>query len=195
MSEALLDEISSNLKPILASKNFLTKDLSTSEKVNLLIVGEQVRINALKRQHELVKKLNDEIPARVDKIKRQTADLEKSGSELARQEEARRAQIAQLRARRESLQRQFVEVSNQLSEKSEIEIISNFQKNQIFELISKLVDLRTGLARHMIKPLSGAASSGRPGDGEYLSLRIEENEKLLKQIQATLNEAVERRFS
>lgn len=190
-SETLLEEIKSTLVPV--QSGYMTKHKSaTGEKLNSLIVAEQVRISSLKRQNELVNKLAKELPARVSAVDKEVSQAIGHREELEKLEKSRNSEIQKITARKQVLEKQFKEVNAALRARREDEAAALFQKDQVWELITRVVDLRKQVTRYCLKSPSEKASAS---DMAYLSMRIDENDALLKEIESRLSDIVESKFS
>lgn len=189
-SETLLEEIKSTLAPV--QPGYLTKHTAaTEEKLNSLIVAEQVRISSLKRQNELVNKLAKELPARVSGVDKEIQQAIVNREELEKLEKSRNSDIQKITARKLVLEKQFKEVTAALRAKRQDEAAALFQKDQVWELITRVVDLRKQVTRYCLKSPSEKASAT---DMAYLSMRIDKNDALLKEIESRLSDIEETQF-
>jgi hypothetical protein len=97
--------------------------------------------------------------------------------------------ISSLRVKNQNLEIEFKRVANALRLKRESESVAIFQKEKIYETISRIVDVRKSLAGRFTKPVPTKGD-----DVSYLSLRIEQNDALLKEIDARLADIVDAHF-
>ena len=188
-SQILLEEITSTLRPVIEKPKLFTSGPKEKDKIEGLIVTEQVRLASLRRQQELVAKLADELPGRISQIAQEAGELERQNAALRREEEARMKIISSLRVKNQNLEIEFKRVANALRLKRESESVAIFQKEKIYETISRIVDVRKSLAGRFTKPVPTKGD-----DVSYLSLRIEQNDALLKEIDARLADIVDAHF-
>ena len=188
-SEVLLEEIIATVKPVVEKKNFLSSSKS-KDKIEGLLVTEQVRLASLRRQQELVSKLASELPARIAQMETEAGQLARESEELKRAETERAKRISDLKLARDRLEIEFKRIAAQLKQKRENEAVAVFQKEKIYETISRVVEVRKSLAGRFVK----AVGSKQDDDARYLSLRIEQNDALLKEIDERLSEIVDAHF-
>lgn len=181
-SDILLEEVNATVRDI--SNQFLSSKLSASSTVddlNSLLVKEQVRLASLRRQQDLAAKLAKDLPDRITKIEVEAAELEKLNKALIAEENQRQIKLKQLVSRQEELGKLVEIVSDQINKSRESEALSFFQKNNLWFLISRVVELRKAL---VVGTEAGSSSSIKEeADFEYLSSRIEQNDRLIRQIE------------
>ena len=182
-SDILLEELSQTIKDV--KPKYLTEKLSsiTSDELNALLVKEQVRLASLGRQQELALKLASELPGRLAKLETEAKTVEQLAKSLQADEMSRLSRIAELKTKQSELAKQLTSISQSLTEKRELDAISNFQKHELWTLISQVVDLRRGL----VSTTSHMRSMKEEADFEYLASRIESNDRLIKDIEYRLS--------
>lgn len=190
-SELLLEEIRENAKGF--TGKFLTKQLeSTSdvnEKINSIILAEHVKLNSLRRQHELVEKLKSELPARVSEIEKQIRELDSDRKALEEQIASQVKKVEKLETSKTELTKQFDDIVARLHAKKSDEALSIIQREYVWELITKIVELRKSLGPYFGG--SGEDTAKEKRDIDYLSMRLEQNEALLKSAENRLQELVD----
>jgi len=196
-SELLLEEIRENAKGF--TGKFLTNQLESTkdigDKINSIVLAEHVKLNSLRRQHELVNKLKSEMPDRISEIEKQIKSVESGKKDLEDKLKNQMNEVTKLEANKDKLSKQFDEVIARLTVKKADEALSIIQREYVWELITKIVELRKGLG-----PYLGSSGEGGSGDTEknardieYLTMRIEQNDALLKSAERRLEELIENR--
>lgn len=186
-SDVLLKEINENLTQVSAGiKKMMSAD---GGDIDSSIIAEQVKINTLKRQHELVLKLNSEFPSRIDQITKDIGALKNVQAELLKSRKHQTEQITQLKQQEESLSKQAMELVHRIQEQREFEQLSLFQRDTLWRLISEAIDLRKKIASQRLA--QGPLSTQDLNDYEFLSSKIEQNDILLKQTEQSLNLVIE----
>ena len=199
-SDILLEEIRENVKGL--EGKFLTKQLDAStvdmnEKINSIILAEHVKITSLKRQHELVNKLRSELPGRIAEVQKQIKSVDKGRKEIEDKLLSLKQEIDKVDENKEKLTAQFDDVIGKLRAKKADEAISSIQREYVWELITKLVELRKSLSPYLggTKESTSLSAEKERRDIEYLSMRLEQNESLLKSAERSLEELFENRES
>ena len=182
-SDILLQELTLTVQEV--TPHYLTDKLSslTSDGLNALLVKEQVRLASLGRQQELALKLASEMPGRMDKLETDAKSLAQLSKSLETEEVSRLIRIANLKTKQSELTSQIASISQSLTEKRELDAISNFQKNELWTLIGQVVEVRRGL----LTTTSQMRSMKEEADFEYLASRIEANDRLIKDIEYRLS--------
>jgi hypothetical protein len=177
-SDLLLEQVENTVK-----ESFLdSKNIGSLEEVHRMIAKEQVRLASLRRQQELAIKLASELPDRISRAESKIAELERSGRELITQDKARRSEIEKLKNRQTQLLQQVEDICKQIVDNREATALKNFQKDNLWFLISQVVDLRKNLVNAKQSPKLAPST----GDFEYLSSLIERNDKLIREIESLL---------
>ena len=195
-SDLLLEEIQENAKGF--TGKFLTKQLESTkdvkEKINSIVLAEHVKLNSLRRQHELVNKLKAEMPARIAEIEKQIKNLESDKKLVEEKLISQMNEVEKLEANKDKLTKQFEDVISRLHAKKADEAFSIIQREYVWELITKIVELRKGLGPYVGMSEGGSGNTEKnQRDIEYLTLRIEQNDSLLKSAERQLEELIESR--
>lgn len=170
MSEALLEAVDSCLPP--QSGGFLKK--SSVDDTTSAVVAEQVKLGSLLRHHELLIKLHAELPARRIAVEKELEAIRRAGSDLAAHQKSRLDRIQQLENRQCEIDTQFASLMAALSDRREIEALSIFQKEKVWELITRVLALRKAVPA----PVSR--------DSQILANRLGQNEHALRRIDVRL---------
>ena len=185
-SDILYEEVICNLNK--GDPKFLTclskkKDV-TMDELNLAIISEKVKMDSLIRQHELLVKLNLEIPTRFEKLEIMISKLVQDEKELKSKQIEQEDAIERIRNQGEKMKLQLDDICRQICENREIESLSLFQREKVWELITRVVDLRK---RVLSQKLLMISSEKDRKDYEYISKKIEENEICICKIQEIFN--------
>jgi hypothetical protein len=184
-SDTLLEEVNETVKDI--KKKFLSSKLSESSSVddlNSLLVKEQVRLGSLRRQQELAMKLASDLPDRIEKIEEESKELEKLNRDLLEQEILRKKRIEEIKNRQNELIENVEKILKLIQQSREYESISLFKKNNLWFLISRVVDLRKSL---LTNHSSSMKSLKDEADYDLLSHKIEHNDRLIREIENKLS--------
>jgi hypothetical protein len=184
-SDILLQELEKTLEGV--EPGYLTKkvpSVSSADEVNSLLVKEQVRLSSLRRQQDLALKLAADLPARIAKIEAEAKSVEESSKALLAEEKAREQKLRDARKKREEIESEMRGISRKLQEKRVSDSISNLQKDQLWSLISRVVDVRKSLVSALDH--YNQRSLKDESDFEYLRARIERNEELIQEIESKL---------
>lgn len=191
-SDILLEEIRENSKGF--TGNFLTKQLEassekTKEKINSIILAEHVKLNSLKRQHELVNKLKSEMSGRVSEIRNGIRDLEAGNTAIGETIKGQIAKVDELEKNKDKLKVQFEDVLARLHAKKSDEALSAIQREYVWELITKIVALRKVLSPYFGGVMGTSSNAEKDKrDMDYLSMRIDQNESLIRSAERHLSE-------
>lgn len=180
-SDILLEEVTETVKS-LQSSPFGTDAVKSKDELQSLIVKQQVRLAALRRQQELAIKLRNELPERIEKIEKKSSEIQESIVQLARQEESQKAAIANIKARQAELGKQVMDIANLIAQSREQTALEKFHKDNCWYLIGRVVEMRKDIAAS-----SRPGTESREGDFDYLTSRIEHNEKLIREIESLLH--------
>jgi chromosome segregation ATPase len=190
-SEILLKEINETIdhvKSVWSTLKTLPRDQLEST-----LISEQVKLNSLKRQQELLVKLNSEFPGRVDTITRDTEELRKVQDELKRARTKQNEEIEKLTLQKQALKSQIDVVITQLHDEQQLEQLSLFQRETLWELISEVGDLRKRIADHRLT--QAPMSSQELSDYEFLSSKIQQNDQLIKDAEQKLTHIIDRNWN
>jgi hypothetical protein len=198
-SDILLEEIRENSKGF--TGNFLTKQFEassekTKEKINSIILAEHVKLNSLKRQHELVNKLKSEMSGRVSEIQNGIRGLEAGNTAIGETIKGQIAKVDELEKNKDKLKVQFEDVLARLHAKMSDEALSAIQREYVWELITKIVELRKVLSPYFGGVMGTSSNAEKDKrDMDYLSMRIDQNESLIRSAERHLSELLRNRDS
>lgn len=187
-SEILLKEINETIHHV--KSVWSTLKTLPREQLESTLISEQVKLNSLKRQQELLVKLNSEFPGRVDTITRDTEELRKVQDELKRARTKQNEEIEKLTLQKQALKSQIDVVIKQLQDEQQLEQLSSFQRETLWELISEVGDLRKRVADHRLT--QAPMSSQELSDYEFLSSKIQQNDHLIKDAEEKLSHILDR---
>jgi len=167
MSEELLEQVKIALK----APEFVSAIKSVSEeKLNAVVLAEQVKIGSLIRCADLLGKLRTEMQERIEEHTRLSDKLKKDAQILVARQEERRAEMEALKNGQKNLLEKSRQLIGLVRLRAEDKALSNFIAQSELPTL-KRVSL---LQRSLIFP---------GGDSEFIALRIDQNERLLAQIQ------------
>jgi len=192
MSDVLLEEIRDNVENFIKDPKFLTNKLKADDakdKINSIIVAEQIKLGSLRRQHELVNKMHLELPGRISQVESDIISLEKNRLELESTLQDHQSRVQDIFGKILELKLQFEDVLARLEAKREDQALSIFQREHVWELITKIVDLRKFSTPFLVKSVDSVLGSAtkEKNDFEYLSLRIDQNDAMLRTAEEQLN--------
>jgi chromosome segregation ATPase len=190
-SEILLKEINETIDHV--KSVWSTLKTLPKEQLESTLISEQVKLNSLKRQQELLVKLNSEFPGRVDTITRDTEELRKVQDELKRARTKQNEEIEKLTLQKQALKSQIDVVIKQLQDEQQLEQLSLFQRETLWELISEVGDLRKRVADHRLT--QAPMSSQELSDYEFLSSKIQQNDQLIKDAEQKLTHILDRNWN
>jgi hypothetical protein len=189
-SDILLEEIRENVKNFVKDPKFLTNQLKDAQdKINSIVIAEQVKLGSLRRQHELVNKLHAELPNRISEIEKECSRVLKDKKELESVFQRHSQDVDKISQKNVELKQQFDEVLKNLHIKRVDEALSIIQREQVWELITKVLDLRKYTLPLLLKSADTVLASAEKerSDFEYLSMRIDQNDALIKITEEKLN--------
>jgi hypothetical protein len=198
-SDILLEEIRENAKGFVGS--FLTKQLEsssekTTEKINSIILAEHVKLNSLKRQHELVNKLKAEMTGRIADAQRRLEDLVAGKKAIEKTIKGQIAKVDELEKNKNNLKIKFDDILARLHAKKSDEALSAIQREYVWELITRIVEIRKGLSPYFGGVSGGSANAEKEKrDIDYLSMRLDQNETLIKSAERQLADILRNRDS
>ena len=184
-SDILLQELEKTLEGV--EPGYLTKkvpSVSSADDLNSLLLKEQVRLASLRRQQDLAVKLAADLPDRIAKIEAEAKSVEEASTQLLAEEKTRQRKLEEMRTKREKIEVEMRDISRKLKEKRVSDSISNLQKDQLWSLISRVVDVRKSLVSALDQ--FNQRSLKDESDFEYLRARIERNEELIQEIESKL---------
>ena len=180
-SDILLQEVAETVKGLTVP---LSTQATTKDELQALLVKQQVRMGSLRRQQELAVKLCDELPDRISEITEKSKELGREVSELQHSEQRQKQDIEKMKLKQIDLEKKVSEIMDLITSSREEETVKKFQINNAWHLINRVTDMRRAmsLAQRMADP--GPRSEG---DFDYLSARIEHNEKVIREIESHIH--------
>jgi hypothetical protein len=176
-SEVLLTEIEDNLKNI---KNFSELSKLDENGLKKVIIEETVKLSSLKRQSELIAKLNSDFPGRISEIGNKLDNLNINSNNLKNEEIERERRIEGVRARERELEKQFETVLNLIDNFKINEKLNEIQKFKIYEIISKIYEINKNRKIEF-------KSEKEENDFNFLSFQISQNDDKIRKISKIIN--------